>query len=801
MAKTLYDMMDWPEIETIIYSESDDPHVVLGPHKISKGTLVQAFLPEAVKVSLKLKENGKLYPMELMEEPGFFAVLLPKKTKPDYTYLVTMEDGTENEMEDPYRFEPVWDIKDTQKFQCGTYYNVYEKMGAIPMIIDGTEGVLFSVWAPNAMRVSVVGDFNNWDGRIHQMRRLWDSGIFELFIPGVKAGSIYKYELKLKGNQISMKSDPYGAQMEGFPGAASIVADQDAYIWQDEKWMKERKGKNALDAPIAIYQLHLNTFSGKDPKGAYRNYRDIAEDVCRHVKSMGYTHVLVMALNEYSNEETCDYQTFGYYAPTSRFGSANDFKYFVDYLHQEGIGVMMQWTPIFFEKHYAGLSAFDGTYLYEHQDVRQGFNEKRNACIFNYARGEVKNYLIASVMFWADKYHIDGIDVCKTDAVLYLDYDKELGQWIPNMYGSNENLDGIELFKHMNSVFKKQHEDVLLMADEKSGWPRVTGAVKDDDLGFDLKLNNGWTEDVLPYMEMAPLFRSGSYYDMLMGMIYAYTDNYVLPLDWDKFRDGQPSMYGRMPGTEEQKMANLRALYGYMMCHPGKKLMFMGQEYGRKSSWSLETPLKLSEVEMEPHKQMADYMAAWNEFYKKEPALYALDFEPDGFQWINQISANENIIVFVRKTDKKEDTLLIVCNFAPQDHEDYKIGVPYAGKYKEVFNSDASVFGGGDFVNPRVKNAKEDECDGREFSIRIKVAPLGVSVFKYNPIVEKSVSGAGKQAPSKDTKESASGNEKKSSLKQTLSDKMKEAEALGDVEKQMKAAKVVAEKKKQTAKK
>lgn len=778
MAKTLYEMMDWPEIETIIYSESDDPHAVLGPHKVSKGTLVQAFLPEAEGVSLKLKENGKLYPMELMEEPGFFAVLLPKKIKPDYTFLVTAEDGTQMEVEDSYRFEPVWDIKDTQKFQCGVHYSVYEKMGAIPMTIDGTAGVLFSVWAPNAIRVSVVGDFNHWDGRIHQMRRLWDSGIFELFIPGVKDGSIYKYELKLKGNQISLKTDPYGNELEGFPGAAAIVVDQEEYHWQDADWLKVREDKNSLQSPISVCQLHLNTFSEKDENDNYRNYRELAAAVCRYVKRLGYTHVLLMALNESSKKERSDYATFGYYAPTGRLGDINDFKYFVDYLHQENIGVLMQWTPIFFEKNYAGLSAFDGTCLYEHRDARQGFHNRRQACIFNYARPEVKSFLISSVMFWADKYHIDGFDVCKADAVLYLDYDKEFGEWLPNMYGSNENLDGIEFFKHMNSVFKKAHKDVLLIADEKSGWPRVTGSVENDDLGFDLKLNNGWEEDVLSYMEMAPLFRSGSYSDMLMSMVYAYTDNFMLPLDWERFMGGQPSMYGRMPGSERLKMANLRVLYGYMMCHPGKKLMFMGQAYGQREAWSMDTPLRLNEMETEPYKQLADYVAALHELYKKEPALYALDFEPDGFEWINQISANENIVVFVRKTDKREDTLLIVCNFAPEEHEDYKIGVPYAGRYKEIFNSDAVIFGGVGFDNPRVKNAREDECDGREYSVRIKVASFGVSVFRYNPVTEK-------------TTRTTTG---KSSLKQQLNAKMKEEDALGDMEKQMKAAKVVAEK-------
>lgn len=786
MGKSLYDYMDWPEIETIIYSESDEPHKVLGPHKIAKGLLVQAFLPEASSVSIKLKENGKSYPMELMEEPGFFAVLLPKKTKPEYTFLVTKEDGSKEETEDPYRFNPVWSEKETQKFQCGINYHVYEKMGAKPMTIDGVEGVLFSVWAPNAVRVSVVGDFNSWDGRCHQMRRLWDSGIFELFIPGIPTGSLYKYELKLKGSQISLKTDPYGYETEGFPGAASRIADIDSYQWNDKMWLETRSQKNALSAPISVYQLQLNSFLPKKEDGSYCNYRELAVSVCAHVKRMGYTHVLVMSATEYTHEEYSHYQTFGYFAPTSRFGTAEDFQYFVDYLHQEQIGVMIQWTPIFFEKNYYSLSAFDGTFLYEHMDERQGFHNKLNACIFNYARPQVKNFLIASALFWADKYHIDGIDVAKADAVLYLDYDKDMGQWIPNMYGGNENLDGIEFFKHMNSIFKKYYKDVLLIADEKSGWPRVTGDVKNDELGFDLKLNNGWAEDMLQYMELPATERSDSYSDMLMSMIYAYTDRFVLPLDREQFWNGQPSLYERMPGDESNKMANLRVLYGYMMCHPGKKMMFMGQEYGCKGGWSYETPLALDTADSGTGKKMADYMAAWNQLYRNEPALHAMDFDADGFEWINQISANENIIVFARKTDKKEDTLLVICNFAGDAHEDYKIGVPFAGKYKEIFNSDAAAYGGMDMLNARVKQSKEDECDGREHSIRVKVAPFGISVFKYKASVEKKT--AEKHVEKKTS------NVQKSSLKQSIRDKMKEAEAQGDMEKQMKAAKVVAEK-------
>lgn len=750
MAKTLYDLMDWPEVEAIIYSESDDPHAILGPHKTSKGILVQAFLPEAEKVVLKL-ETGVKYPMERMEEPGFFAVLLPKKTTAGYTFLVTWQSGEEEELKDPYCFEPVWGQEDTQKFNCGIHYRIYEKMGAQEMTLDGVDGVLFSVWAPNAIRVSVVGEFNRWDGRRHQMRRLWDSGVFELFIPALSKECIYKFELKLKGNQIALKTDPYAFAVESAKGAASVVQNLNTFSWEDEKWIAQRKKFDFKSSAMSILQVDLGTFLAKKEEGEAHNYRELAAAVKAYVQKNGYTHVQLTPVMEHLKEEE-NPKVYGYYAVTSRYGSAKDFQYFVNELHKSGIGVFVEWMPIFFELNPYGLSAFDGTFLYEHKDMRQGFNRKRNACIFNYARPEVKNFLIANALFWVDKYHVDGIVVKKADAVLYLDYDKELGEWLPNMYGGNENLDGIEFFKHLNSVFKKRHADVLLEADDRSGWPRVTAPVEEDGLGFDLKLNDGWSKDVMQYMQLDPYFRSGCYYEFIMSMVYAYTEQFVLPISWEHIGDGSGCLHERMPGEDVLKWANLRLLYGYLMCHPGKKML--GADFAFEQS---------------------EYLAKWNNLYKTLPALHEMDYDAEGFEWVNQISAGENILSFLRKTKRKEDTLLIVCNFAPLPHNDYKVGVPCNGKYKEIFNSDAEEFGGFGFLNPRIKQAKKEPCDGREYSISIKVAPLCISVFQYTPLADaKNASGT-----------------KKSLLKETLNQKIQEAEAIGDVEKQMKAAKEV----------
>lgn len=642
------------------------------------------------------------------------------------------------------------------------------------MTIDGVDGVLFSVWAPNAVRVSVIGTFNQWDGRVHQMRRLWDSGIFEIFIPGIEEETEYKFELKLKGRQLSIKTDPYAHSVGSFPDANAIVHNTGAYKWKDAKWMSACENVVQENKPFSVYELHLTSFMEKKEDGTCPSYRELAQEVAHHVKKMGYTHVMLLPLTEYRVEESAGYHTFGYYAPTSRYGSPEDLQYFIDYLHGEHIGVLMEWEPDFFDMCDTGLRAFDGTFLYEHMDERRGYNRREQGGIFNYARAEVSNFLIANALYWLDVYHLDGLMVYKTDALLYLDYDKDAGEWLPNMYGGNENLDGVEFLKHLNSIIKKDYPERIMIADDKSGWQGITKPASEDAPGFDIKLNHAWMEGILSYMELDPLFRRGSYYDMLMSMVYAYTEKFALPVTQEYMRGALGSMYKKMPGSNVQKINNLKVLYGYMMTHPGRKIWFMGQDYGEPETWNRTNILQTENRMMSPHKELEKYMAAWNEFYKNNPALYELDFEEDGFEWINQISANENIIVFVRKTPRIEDTLLVVCNFVPVQWDNYKIGVPYPGKYKEVFNSDAVEFGGSGFVNPRVKNAKADECDGREYSLRIRTAPLAISVFRYSEA------------------DKASGMAQ-TSLKKSLQQKMDEAEKIGDVEKQLRAAKVVEE--------
>lgn len=780
MNEKLYDMMDWAAIEAVVYSEEDNPHSLLGPHSTEEGILIQTFIPTAVSVSVVLDKTKDKYPMELEDEAGFFAALLPGKSIPEYTYEVTFDNGLTEEFKDPYCFKPQISEKDTKKFNSGICYDIYEKLGAHPVEIDGVKGVSFAVWAPNAMRVSVVGDFNLWDGRRHQMRRLWDSGIFELFIPGIEKGQLYKYEIKAKGGLTFLKADPYANAAELRPGTASVVTDISDFKWSDSSWMSARKKRNTKKEPMNIYEMHLGSWKRPEQEDRiFLNYRELAPMIAEYVKDMGYTHIELMPVMEHPFDGSWGYQVTGYYAPTSRYGSPEDFMYFMNYMHEQGIGVILDWVPAHFPRDTFGLSNFDGTCLYEHQDPRKGSHPHWGTLIYNYARPEVKNFLLANALFWTEKYHADGIRMDAVASMLYLDYGKNDGEWVANIYGGNENLDAVEFFHHLNSIFKKKYPDALMIAEESTAWPKVTTSVEEDGLGFDYKWNMGWMNDFINYMCLDPLFRGGHHGELIFSMIYAYSEDFILTLSHDEVVHGKASMIGKMPGEREQQFANLRAAYGYMMAHPGKKLLFMGQDFAQYSEWSEEKELEWDMLEYEDHKKMQNYVKALNAFYKEHPALYQLDYDPKGFEWINSISADENMLVFTRNTRKREETLLIVCNFSPLVYENRKIGVPYPGKYKEIFNSDKKEFGGSGEVNPRLKQSKKEECDDRPNSITIKVPPMGIAVFSYTKADKKVSSNntakAGKTVKKETTGSKASSGKK--NLKDELAAKFQEAEA------------------------
>ena len=774
MNTKLYKLMNWARIEGVVYSEEDHPHDILGAQFVNGGTLIQTFQPGAKKVEVRLKHQEKTVPMEMADEEGFFAVLIKDKSKFEYDYLVTLSDGTKAEIKELYNYPPMISEREARKFNAGLHYEVYNILGAHPKKINGVQGTGFAVWAPNAIRVSVVGDFNHWDGRVHQMRRLSDTGIFELFIPDVGEGDIYKYEIKIKGGLIVLKADPYafGAQLR--PDSASVVREIGRYQWNDEAWLQQRAERQRLDAPLSVYEVYLGSFRKPEDGRDFYNYRELAPMLAEYVREMGYTHVELMPVMEHPLDESWGYQVIGYYAPTSRYGTPEDFMYFMDYMHEQGIGVILDWVPAHFPRDIYGLSNFDGTCLYEHQDPRQSFHPQWGTLIYNYGRPEVRNYLIANALFWTNKYHADGIRMDAVASMLYLDYGKQDGEWVANLYGGNENLEAAELLKHLNSVFKRQHADVLLIAEESTAWPMVTGTLKDGGLGFDYKWNMGWMNDFLSYMRYDPYYRTHHYGELTFSMIYAYSEHFILTLSHDEVVHGKSSLIGKMPGEREQKFANLRTALAYMMLHPGKKLLFMGQDLAEFDEWNETRELEWGLLQYDEHKSINQLMKSLNAFYRSHPSLYQLDHKHEGFEWINNISANENIIVFLRKSYVEDETLLIVCNFGGNGQDNYKIGVPGPGKYKEILNTDAVMFGGTGLNNPRLKQSKKDECDNREDSIRIKLAPLSVSVFQYTRVNEELADN--QTAKEKAVQKGRKTTGRKSGLKKELEKKYQEEE-------------------------
>ncbi len=626
-----------------------------------------------------------------------------------------------------------------EKFNYGIFYDSYKKLGAHPMIIDGTEGVYFAVWAPNAQRVSVVGDFNEWTQESHVMKLRETSGIYELFIPHIPVGSLYKYAIKQKNGTICLKADPYANAAELRPANASVVTDLKKYKWNDKKWLKNREKAHGIDAPISVYEMHLGSWKRPEDGREFYNYREIAPMLVEYVNKIGYTHVELLPIMEHPLDASWGYQITGYYAPTSRHGSAEDFMYFIDTLHQAEIGVILDWVPAHFPKDEFGLAAFDGTCLYEHFDPRQGFHPQWGTLIYNYGRPQVKNFLISNALFWAEQFHVDGIRMDAVASMLYLDFGKAEGQWIPNIYGGNENLEAVEFFKHLNSIFKKKYPDVLLLAEESTSWPRLTEKVEEEGLGFDYKWNMGWANDFLRYMRQDPYFRGGCHNDLTFSMIYAYSENFILPLSHDEVVHEKGTLLNKMPGEDAKKFANLRLALGFFMTHPGKKLLFMGQDFAQKKEWAEYQSLDWKCLEDTNHKQIQDYVKTFLHLYRGNPALYEKDQDNEGFEWINCVDWEKTVVSFMRKSNKLKDTVIVVCNFSDVAYEEHMLGVPYAGQYKEIMNSDALAYGGSGFVNPRVKIAEKEEMDGRPYRIKIKLAPLSISVFKYSKAEEKSV--------------------------------------------------------------
>ena len=718
------------EVDALVQGIHNNPHHILGMHECIDDLYINAYLPGAKVVNAIEVSTRKKYTLVSDRVPGFFSVVIKDKKPFEYKLNVRFDNGDEVTYFDPYVFEPVIDPIDISLFNEGKHYSIYEKMGAHPMTVDGVEGVLFAVWAPNADRVSVVGNFNNWDGRRHPMRKLDYSGIYELFIPGKLVGEIYKYEIKAKSGQVFMKSDPYAYSSEVRPANASRIVDISSYKWKDSMWMQKRETKNTDEQPMAIYEMHLGSWKRPTDGREFYNYRDIASLLADYLLMMNYNYVELMPIMEHPYDPSWGYQVTGYYAPTSRYGSPEDFMYFVDYLHGKGIGVILDWVPAHFPKDEHGLGRFDGTALYEHEDPRRGEHPHWGTYIYNYGRNEVRNFLVANALYWAEKYHVDGIRIDAVASMLYLDYGRGDGEWLPNIYGGNENLEAIDFIKELNSKMHELHKGVIMIAEESTAWPMMTHPVESGGLGFDYKWNMGWMNDFLSYMKLDPLYRKYHHNDLTFSMVYAYSEKFILVLSHDEVVHEKGSMITKMPGGYEDKFSNLRVAYGYMMTHPGKKLLFMGQEIAQFAEFNENAEVDWSLFEFDAHVFMQGYVKELNELYKTEPALYELDSSPEGFEWINCNSANTSLLSYIRKGKKESDTLLILCNFTPMEHKAYKLATPSGGRWQEIFSSDNSRYGGEGRNNKTVKQAKKEPCDAQDHYISVTVPPLSISVFK-----------------------------------------------------------------------
>ena len=624
---------------------------------------------------------------------------------------------------------------DTYLFGRGTHYTIYEKLGAHPAEENGQSGVYFAVWAPNARSVSVVGDFNGWAAGQNRMQPIAESGIFDLFIPGLGAHALYKFAVETKTGDILCKADPYGNQSQLRPDNASVVANLSSYNWQDDNWMASRKMQDVKKRPMSIYEVHLGSWK-KDESGAnygFRRYRDLAPELAEYVNYMGYTHVEFIGIAEHPFDGSWGYQVTNYYAPTARYGSAEDFMYLVDYLHREGIGVILDWVPAHFPRDAYGLARFDGVAEYEHADPRLGEHPDWGTYIFNYQRPQVKNFLIANALFWLEKFHVDGLRVDAVASMLYLDYGKKDGQWVPNADGGNINYDAIEFLKHLNSIIGQRVPGSMMIAEESTAFPLVTRPPEDGGLGFTFKWNMGWMHDVLEYLKADPFMRQFVHNNVTFSFTYAFSENYVLPFSHDEVVHMKGSMINKMPGSMDDKFGNLRLAYGLMMAHPGKKLLFMGQDFAQQREWSEERSLDWYLLDQEPkHRALNNYMRALLAMYRNYPALYENDCEPCGFEWINGADATHNMLSFCRMSTDKKECLIFHFNFSPVAYPKHRIGALCKGTYHQVLNSDEAVFGGtGNFPSQVVK-ADPIPWDGKEYSIEFDVPPFSVSAFTFN---------------------------------------------------------------------
>jgi 1,4-alpha-glucan branching enzyme len=712
------------ELQMITDARHHDPFAVLGPHVVDSQARVRAYIPSATDVIIADCEQ----PMQRVAGTDIFEWQGAPESMPEHYRLLWRDrERREHIAHDPYSFPPQLPEFDLHLFGEGRHWHAYRLLGAHLHEAGGIRGVLFAVWAPNAERVSVVGDFNEWDGRRHPMRVRGSSGVWELFIPDLAAGAMYKFEIRNRHDgSIHLKSDPYGQYYEQRPKTASIVAGDSSHAWHDQVWMEARRGADWLHSPMSIYEVHLGSWQ-RGPEGELLNYRELAGRLVDYVKQMGFTHIELLPITEHPYDPSWGYQSTGYYAPSSRYGTPDDFRFLVDYCHQNGIGVFLDWVPAHFPKDAHGLARFDGSALYEHEDPRLGEHLDWSTLIYNFGRNEVKNFLLSSAMFWLEEMHIDGLRVDAVASMLYLDYSRT--DWIPNQYGGRENLEAIDFLRQLNVAVHAAHPGVLMMAEESTSWPQVSRPVHVGGLGFDLKWNMGWMNDTLRYMAEDPVHRKYHHNNLTFSMLYTFTENFLLPFSHDEVVHGKQSMLNKMPGDEWQKHANLRLAYTYMFTHPGKKLLFMGTEFGQGREWDSTQTLDWYVLDYPPHQGMQRLVSDLNGLYRSTPALHHHDFDWQGFEWIDCHDSEQSILSFVRRAG--DEFVVVVVNFTPVLRYGYRIGVPQPGEYREVLNSDSGFYSGSNVGNgdhPIVSDAIP--WMGREHSVSLTLPPLGGIILK-----------------------------------------------------------------------
>jgi 1,4-alpha-glucan branching enzyme len=724
------------EIHQILRGEHHDPFHVLGAHLVSvegkPAVVIRAYLPHVASARVISSELDGPVEMSSFQDSGFREAVFEGRDR-IFAYRLELTDvrGSTWEVYDPYSFWPVLSDFDLHIFAEGTDLRSYDKLGAHLMQRGGVDGVFFAVWAPNASRVSVIGDFNSWDGSRHPMRARGLTGLWELFIPGLGEGEKYKYEVRSRsGEYIVRKSDPCGFYAEMRPKTASIVFDLEKYEWSDSDWMASRAMHNSFERTISTYEVHLGSWRRKlDPEQSWLTYRELADQLVAYVKDMGFTHIELLPISEHPLDASWGYQTTGYFAVTSRFGTPRDFQYLVNLCHLNNIGVIVDWVPAHFPRDEHGLRYFDGTYLYEHADPRLGQHQDWGTSIFNFGRTEVRNFLITNALFWLDKFHVDGLRVDAVASMLYLDYSRKTGEWIPNRFGGNENLEAVSFIRELNTILHREFPNILTIAEESTAWPQVSHPVYLGGLGFSLKWNMGWMHDMLAYFTKDPIYRKFHHNNLTFALVYAFTENFVLVFSHDEVVHLKGSMVAKMPGDNWQKFANLRALYALMFAFPGKKLLFMGDEFGQWSEWNCDRGLDWHLLQYEPHRKLQACVRDLNRICQENPQLHSLDFHHSGFEWIDFADSDNSIISFLRKAKDCEDPMVIVGNFTPLPRNGYRIGVSKGGKYRVLFNSDSDAYGGANMGNGFEVTAEPVEQHGRPYSLNLILPPLAVVYF------------------------------------------------------------------------